>query len=97
MEERIEIILKGTIGNVLCTEREFLELSRRTEVVSLNVKVVDGIKRRTKKMEQYEKYMERRSELIKQGKGLAESTNTAFEEVYQHKISGEDLIGPANQ
>lgn len=46
MEERIEVVLKGTMGNVLCTEREFLELSRRTEVVSLNVKIVDGIKRR---------------------------------------------------
>lgn len=48
-------------------------------------------------IEQYEEYMNRRSELIKAGKSLAESTNTAFEEVYHHKISGEDLIGPSNQ
>ena len=48
-------------------------------------------------MEQYEKYMERRADLIKSGKDLAEATNTAFEEVYQQKIKGEELLSPANQ
>ena len=52
--------------------------------------------RRKEKMEQYERYMERRSELIKKGKSLAFATNTAFEEVYQQKITGEDILSPAN-
>ena len=34
-------------------------------------------------MEQYTKYMERRSELIKEGKSLSFATNTAFEEIYR--------------
>ena len=46
MREIIQIVLNGTIGNVLSTEREFLALSTRTEVASLDIKVVDGIKRR---------------------------------------------------
>lgn len=49
MEKRIEVVLKGTIGNVLCTEREFRKLSRRTEVVLFNVEVVDGIEQREEK------------------------------------------------
>ena len=50
MEEIIVAKLNGTMGGVLSTEREFLALSTREEVVSLNVKIVDGIKRKwTKK------------------------------------------------
>ena len=49
-------------------------------------------------LEQYQRYMERRTELIKAGKGLSEATNMAFEEVYERKIKPEtiDILSPAN-
>ena len=61
-----------------------------------NEMIDDFWRKREMEKSQYMVFMEKRESLIKQGKGLAEATNTAFEEIYQQEIKGEDLIGPKN-
>ena len=47
-------------------------------------------------MWRYEKYLERREELIKQGKSFPEASEQAHREVSGY-LKGEDLLSPKNR
>lgn len=48
---------------------------------------------------EYEKYVKRRAELIKEGKSISVATNQAYTDIYYQRkeITGEDLLSLANQ